>query len=346
MPRYEPILTSQAVAASALPGLRAPPRLRRSQRPRRTWRRRRPALVISIVVHVAAIAILLFLPKLRPPETVTPPGMQMVFEPGVQQPTQMPGPEPVPAAPLAAPTPPRQEPPHELIPLPPPPPPPEPPVAAAPPAPPPAATPVKPAPLAAQPAPTEPLPPPPPLPSATEALPPPPRAARPAPQHPAPLRTATARPAPPPRPAPPARSASAAFPRPTFQALGNVFGGAIEGTRSLRQAGGGLMQPFRQTAGAPVGDAWLERFREWVETHKYYPEQAAQLGQEGMVGVEIHIAPDGRVTDLELRQRSGSPWLDLGLQAIFRDAQVPPLPPSSGNSGATFRVTMTYQLIR
>jgi TonB family protein len=140
------------------------------------------------------------------------------------------------------------------------------------------------------------------------------------------------------------RSSSNAFPRPTFQALGNVFGGATEGNRAVKQAGGGMLQPFRQTSGAPVGDEWLERFREWVESHKYYPEQAAELGQQGVVAVEIRVAPNGQVTDLELRERSGSPWLDLGLQALFRDARVPPLPPGSADS-VTFQVTMTYQLI-
>ena len=51
--------------------------------------------------------------------------------------------------------------------------------------------------------------------------------------------------------------------------------------------------------------------------------------------------PDGRVTSVELIGRSGSIWLDLALQALFRDAHIPPLP-SGTTEPIEFNFTMHY----
>ena len=131
-----------------------------------------------------------------------------------------------------------------------------------------------------------------------------------------------------------------------FNSLGDALGGVTEGQRRIRQSGGNELQPFAQTSGTPLGEGWMGRFRSWVERHKYYPEQAAALGEEGSVEVEIDIAPDGHVTNVVLRQRSGSPWLDLALQSMFRGATVPPFPPGTRDPSVSFRVRMNYILER
>ena len=56
------------------------------------------------------------------------------------------------------------------------------------------------------------------------------------------------------------------------------------------------------------------------------------------------VYPDGRVTSVELETKSGSVWLDLALQALFRGARLPPL--HDENEPITFNFTMHYILIR
>jgi protein TonB len=45
-----------------------------------------------------------------------------------------------------------------------------------------------------------------------------------------------------------------------------------------------------------------------------YPDEAYQQNEEGTVVVRLHIAGDGRVERVEIRQSSGSPWLDEAAQ--------------------------------
>lgn len=307
MLRIEPVLLPVAAGAEPfglVPGPRPP-------RPRRRREVLRWAIIISVQLHLILLAIFLLIPPRRQAEAPPPDEVQMVFAPGSSAPVQMPGSEPKPEAPKAAPAP-RTQP--EPTPPVPPQPLPTPPLPAAPPSP--ASAPPPPAPEA----PAEE--------SATSVPPPSPtRARQPQPQsHPA-------------RP-------PTAFPRPQFSSLGNVFGGVVEGNPQARRSGGSRLQAFRQVSGTPLGDDWWERFRTWVENHKYYPQQAAEQGQEGVVVVEVQIAADGRVTIVDLRHRSGSQWLDMGLMGMFRGATVPPISSYVPDKTVTVQVQMTYMLIR
>jgi TonB family protein len=102
--------------------------------------------------------------------------------------------------------------------------------------------------------------------------------------------------------------------------------------------------PFSRVAGAHVGPDWRNELSAWVRAHAYYPEQAAMNGEDGTAMVEVVANPDGRVTSVRLRSKSGSVWLDLALQALFRDAHLPPL--HDENEPITFDFTMHYILIR
>lgn len=104
--------------------------------------------------------------------------------------------------------------------------------------------------------------------------------------------------------------------------------------------------PFSLDTDAEVGPDWRNALSEWVEEHAYYPSQAAALGQQGNTRVLVTAAPDGRVISVELESRSGSPWLDLALQGMFRGAKLPPLPKSAGDQPVPFHFTMHYILIR
>jgi len=97
---------------------------------------------------------------------------------------------------------------------------------------------------------------------------------------------------------------------------------------------------------AEVGPDWRNALSEWVHEHAYYPEQAAQLGQEGSTRVLVKTMPGGRVLSVEMEKRSGSPWLDLALEALFRGAQLPPMPKSAGDEPVEFHFTMRYIIVR
>jgi TonB family protein len=93
------------------------------------------------------------------------------------------------------------------------------------------------------------------------------------------------------------------------------------------------------------GPDWRNELSRWVSEHAYYPEQARREGEEG--DAKVHVLADhyGRVKEVELIGRSGSMWLDLALQALFRDAHIPPLP-GPGNDPIEFDFTMRYILRR
>jgi protein TonB len=104
--------------------------------------------------------------------------------------------------------------------------------------------------------------------------------------------------------------------------------------------------PFSLDTDAEVGPDWRNELSEWVAEHSYYPRQAASLGQDGTSRVLVTTAPDGRVLSVELERRSGSQWLDMALEGLFRGAKLPPLPKQAGDQPVTFHFTMHYILIR
>lgn len=104
------------------------------------------------------------------------------------------------------------------------------------------------------------------------------------------------------------------------------------------------VSPFSHVAGVTSGLDWRNELSAWVRAHAYYPYQAAMMGEDGTATVEVIANPDGRVTSVRLIAKSGSKWLDIALQALFRDAQLPPL--HDENEPITFGFTMHYILIR
>ncbi len=95
-----------------------------------------------------------------------------------------------------------------------------------------------------------------------------------------------------------------------------------------------------------LGADWNNALNEWIEQRQYYPIQAAENGEEGDVTVSFVVAADGRVLSVQLERRSGSQWLDMALQAMFRDARVPAFPPGTTDTETTVQLTMHYIIIR
>ena len=102
--------------------------------------------------------------------------------------------------------------------------------------------------------------------------------------------------------------------------------------------------PFGDIDSDQGGPDWRNLLSRWVQQHAYYPPEARANLEEGTAQVHVEARPDGRVTSVELIGRSGSIWLDLALQALFRDARIPPIP--GGDKPIVFNFTMHYIIIR
>jgi protein TonB len=87
-----------------------------------------------------------------------------------------------------------------------------------------------------------------------------------------------------------------------------------------------------------VGADWEAGFNKWVYAHLYYPDAAAEQGQQGTVTVEFTAHRDGSVTGLHMTDSSGSPFLDQAWEGIFGQNQLPPFPPGGSD---TLHITAT-----
>ncbi len=315
-----------------------------ASRSRRTSPARRLpwASLASVLLHVAFLALLVVanLEHERPSEPLPPPSFDVEFENGGQEGTpgapeapqqfQQSLTEPTPETPPPAPepTPPTVPAPPvvEAPPLPPqpvvPPPAPQPPQLAEPPSPPPPQPP-EPEQAVAE----LPLPPPPP------PIPPPPRPPRPA--EPAPRlpgiyvpRTPEFNP-----PRPPGQTA-----QPSRRRLDLSLDHLSRGDRMSPEA--------TLNIDPRVGADWRAAFRRWLDQNLRYPRDAAEAGEDGTLTLRMQVAPDGRVTRLELIRPSRSVFLNIGAQRPFRNAMLPRLPPGIGGDGIPVELTIHFNLIR
>ena len=105
------------------------------------------------------------------------------------------------------------------------------------------------------------------------------------------------------------------------------------------------VSPFSVETDAAVGPDWRNALASWVQDHAYYPHQAALMHQQGTVRILVTTMPDGRVVSVDLERSSGSPWLDLALQGMFRGAKLPAMPKAVGGDPVPFHFTMRYVLV-
>jgi protein TonB len=98
--------------------------------------------------------------------------------------------------------------------------------------------------------------------------------------------------------------------------------------------------------GAQVGDDWINQLHEWWDEHAYYPPEAAKRNESGNLVVHLVVGRDGVVQSVRLDSPSGSQWLDLGAQALFRGAHLPPFPQSTPESKADIILNLEYDIVR
>jgi periplasmic protein TonB len=339
-------------------------------RGRRVGRRRiAGGFAASLLLHAVILGALLVRLKWEPQEEPLPPPstVSMLFEggrpqgPSSPEPTPLPGSETTQNAPTGAPH-------GETAPAPQGSPPPPAPKAPTPEVqretpPPPQVTPTPPIPPPAMPPPPTPPPPTPPPPTrgpnqpvepapSDVTVPPPPPQQIPAPSQPPVPSPSHPQTWPPIRQATPNRPPSD-FPAPMDFSLGGppekpgeaIFGKPLL-SLTLPHRGPNDPTPYSVDTDADVGLDWRNALSQWVEEHSYYPNQAAEMHQQGSVKVLVTTLPNGQVTSVELERGSGSPWLDLALEGMFRGAKLPPLPKSAGDQPVPFHFTMHYILIR
>jgi TonB family protein len=109
--------------------------------------------------------------------------------------------------------------------------------------------------------------------------------------------------------------------------------------------GGRLVDSVAHVVGPGGRGDYLALLSEFIETHKYYPPEAARNGEDGSATVELTVRRDGKVEALNLVTSSGSELLDAAWMAVFRDNRLPPFPDDLTKPRETFMLTLNYQLI-
>ena len=315
-------------------------------RPARRRRGLRPGLVASLLLHVgfAALVVLAVMLRPPPPQPLPPPAYAVYYQSGAPE---------TPAEPQSQPSPP--PPPQPPAPLLPPGAPPMPPAPTPAPLPRLAAPPTPPAPPPADTRLAEAPPPPPPPPDAAALPLPPPPPPAPRPDRPQQEATVIAPPRPArPAPQPPAerlpglwlpegaRLAPSPSPRPDTAARR----GLDLSLGSLAVTGRTGPEPQVSIRGAEVGPDWRNAFRRWLDENVRYPANAAAVGDEGVNRIQVMVSPDGRVKSWRLLRRSGSVWLDAGLEGPFRNAVLPAFPPGADPEGVEINLTVHWNIIR
>lgn len=140
---------------------------------------------------------------------------------------------------------------------------------------------------------------------------------------------------------------SSAPPRPRHHGRTGGSGGPIDLSLGPLVQNGKLNTPFatRSTVRG-VSDDYSEEVDRWIRRHMYYPEEAAQNGEEGPSSVHVVLDRSGNVRFVRLTNQSGSYLLDAATTGMFRNAHLPPIPPGITGDHFDLDVTVNYILIR
>lgn len=121
---------------------------------------------------------------------------------------------------------------------------------------------------------------------------------------------------------------------------------AIDFSLGAPKPGPNKSEAFFDIRAANIGADWAQGLAVYWRQHRYYPQQAAQNGEDGTVEIQIVVNRLGRVESVEIQRRSGSPWLDMAAVGTWRNAQLAPLPAENTDRTITIPLTINYMLIR
>ena len=109
--------------------------------------------------------------------------------------------------------------------------------------------------------------------------------------------------------------------------------------------GGQLRDAVPHVSSAGADGDYMELLSAYVETHKFYPEQAGRNGEQGTAVIKVLMTRDGTVKDVHLEQSAESRLLDMALLSLFRDKHLPPFPDDMKESQHEFTISMTYEIV-
>jgi protein TonB len=159
-----------------------------------------------------------------------------------------------------------------------------------------------------------------------------------------------ASPEPPPQPSETTASDSAA-PAPPQVAVARP----PDGMRRQPGGGGGLLgggrggvegEPIPLDTPEPRYQDYFNKIRERIKAKWIYPREAGERGIEGELLIEFHIAKDGRVAFIELRNSSGTAILDdAALTAVKLAQPFPPVPDEIAKRTLAINGQFRYQIV-
>jgi len=121
---------------------------------------------------------------------------------------------------------------------------------------------------------------------------------------------------------------------------------AIDLSLGAPKLGPNKSEAFFDIRAANIGADWAQGLAAYWRSHRYYPPQAAQNGEDGTVEIQIVVNRQGHVESVEIQRRSGSPWLDMAAVGTWQNAQLAPLPAENTDRTITIPLTINYLLIR
>ena len=84
----------------------------------------------------------------------------------------------------------------------------------------------------------------------------------------------------------------------------------------------------------------------WLESHKRYPEEARQRGEEGRAVLRFRVDRYGRVLSYAVVSSTGYGDLDQSVETMMRGATLPPFPPSMPQPEIEVSVSIRFGLSR
>jgi len=114
-----------------------------------------------------------------------------------------------------------------------------------------------------------------------------------------------------------------------------------------------LPSPMPQTASIPspppaptISPDYRTILSSWLQTHKRYPEEARQRGEEGRAVLRFRVDRSGRVLDYSVVSSTGFADLDAAVGSMMRGAMLPSFPPSMTEPEIEVSVTIRFGLSR
>ncbi|HUP38395.1 MAG TPA: energy transducer TonB [Candidatus Limnocylindria bacterium] len=118
-------------------------------------------------------------------------------------------------------------------------------------------------------------------------------------------------------------------------------GGLLGGGR-----GGVEGEPIPLDTPEPRYQDYFNKIRERIKAKWIYPREAGDRGIEGELLIEFHIAKDGRVAFIELRNSSGTAILDdAALTAVKLAQPFPPVPDEIAKQTLAINGQFRYQIV-